>query len=214
MTIDKFLAAKGFDHYGLFVRDYGGPVGFRIVGRNPKALDWLIVQNSNAYEVGFTPAWDGFRKALWIDRSPENEKPLAGFNTPEAIKTIVYMGGAGHPGDRAGGLRERRRLGRRANQPAHPARPVLRLSPQPRAVPGLAEVPPRPAAEDADFLGPARPVLQPRRRRGVPQGSPEAEIHRLNADHFATEDNLPFIASHIIAFYDKTVKAKKRSTAK
>ena len=61
VTIEKFLAAKGFDHYGLYVQDYGGPVGFRIVGRSPKALDWLIVQNSNAYEVGFSPAWDGFR---------------------------------------------------------------------------------------------------------------------------------------------------------
>ena len=55
--MEKFLAAKGFDHYGLFVQDYGGPIGFRIVGRHPQALDWLIVQNSNAYEIGFTPAW-------------------------------------------------------------------------------------------------------------------------------------------------------------
>jgi pimeloyl-ACP methyl ester carboxylesterase len=52
-TVEKFLAAKGFDHYGLFVQDYGGPVGFRVVGRNPKALDWLIIQNTNAYEEGF-----------------------------------------------------------------------------------------------------------------------------------------------------------------
>ena len=36
----------------LFVQD--GPVGFRIVGRNPQALDWLVVQNSNAYEEGFS----------------------------------------------------------------------------------------------------------------------------------------------------------------
>ena len=30
-TIEEFLNAKGFDHYGLFVQDYGGPVGFRII---------------------------------------------------------------------------------------------------------------------------------------------------------------------------------------
>ncbi|MEO8137300.1 MAG: alpha/beta fold hydrolase, partial [Betaproteobacteria bacterium] len=36
-VVEHFLTAKGFDHYGLFVQDYGGPVGFRIVGRNPKA---------------------------------------------------------------------------------------------------------------------------------------------------------------------------------
>ena len=94
--VEHFLQLKGFDHYGLFAQDYGGPVGFRIVGRNPKALDWLIIQNTNAYEVGFTPAWDGFRGALWKDRSAENEKPLAAFLTHDAIKGI-YLYGAKNP---------------------------------------------------------------------------------------------------------------------
>src|SRR5215471_17721799 len=40
--IEHFLKLKGFDHYGLYVQDYGGPVGFRMVGRNPSSLDWLI----------------------------------------------------------------------------------------------------------------------------------------------------------------------------
>jgi alpha/beta hydrolase fold len=26
LTVEKFLSAKGFNHYGLFVQDYGGPV--------------------------------------------------------------------------------------------------------------------------------------------------------------------------------------------
>ena len=34
-------------------------------------------------------------------------------------------------------------------------------------------------------------------------------MHRLNAGHFATEDNLPYIAEHIVTFYDKNVKPKK-----
>jgi len=43
-VVEAFLAVKGFDHYGLFVQDYGGPVGFRILGRHPESLDWLIIQ--------------------------------------------------------------------------------------------------------------------------------------------------------------------------
>ena len=27
-VIESFLKLRGFDHYGLFVQDYGGPVGF------------------------------------------------------------------------------------------------------------------------------------------------------------------------------------------
>jgi pimeloyl-ACP methyl ester carboxylesterase len=96
VTMEKFLAAKGFDHYGIFMQDYGGPVGFRIVGRNPQALDWVIIQNTNAYENGFTPAWDAFRKALWINRSTETEAPLAAFNTHDGIKG-VYQAGSTHP---------------------------------------------------------------------------------------------------------------------
>ena len=44
-------------------QDYGGPVGFRIVTRQPELLEWLIIQNTNAYEVGFTEAWAGLRGA-------------------------------------------------------------------------------------------------------------------------------------------------------
>src|SRR5512144_1408377 len=95
-VVGRFLALKGFDRYGLFVQDYGGPVGFRLVDANPDALEWLIIQNSNAYEVGFTAAWDGLRHALWKNRSPETEAPLVGFLAPETIKTI-YLHGAKRP---------------------------------------------------------------------------------------------------------------------
>ncbi len=170
-TMEKFLAAKGFDHYGLFVQDYGGPVGFRIVGHNPKALDWLIIQNTNAYEVGFSPAWDGFRKALWINRTPESEAPLAAFNTPEAIKNIVYLGGAGHPELIAPEAYE--------SDAASVAGPTnlgssstcsTTIGPIRRAIPpGRSSC--ATTAQDADLLGAARPVLHPRRRRSLSAGS-------------------------------------------
>ncbi len=94
--IGAFLKDRGFDHYGLFVQDYGGPVGFRMVMRHPEVLDWLIIQNANAYEVGFTSAWDGFRGGLWKNRSPETERPLAAFLEHDTIKGI-YLSGARNP---------------------------------------------------------------------------------------------------------------------
>jgi len=71
--IERFLTLKGFTRYGLFVQDYGGPVGFRLVTKDPDALEWLIIQNSNAYEIGFTAAWDGLRNALWKNRSADGK---------------------------------------------------------------------------------------------------------------------------------------------
>ena len=37
--IERFLTLKGFTRYGLFVQDYGGPVGFRLVTKDPDALE-------------------------------------------------------------------------------------------------------------------------------------------------------------------------------
>src|SRR5262245_55916729 len=44
--IESFLGEAGFTRFGLYVQDYGGPVGFRIVTRRPDWLEWLIIQNT------------------------------------------------------------------------------------------------------------------------------------------------------------------------
>jgi len=71
-------------------------VGFRIVTRNPDALEWLIIQNTNAYEEGFTEAWAGLRNALWKNRTPETEQAVAGLLELDTIKA-VYLHGHKHP---------------------------------------------------------------------------------------------------------------------
>jgi pimeloyl-ACP methyl ester carboxylesterase len=59
------------------------------------------------------------------------------------------------------------------------------------------------------FWGEHDPFFTPEGGEAYLKDLPKAEIHRLNAGHFATEDNLPLIADHIISFYDKNVKPKK-----
>jgi pimeloyl-ACP methyl ester carboxylesterase len=46
--IESFLEKMGFTRFGLYLQDYGGPVGFRIVTRRPDWLEWLNIQNTNA----------------------------------------------------------------------------------------------------------------------------------------------------------------------
>jgi pimeloyl-ACP methyl ester carboxylesterase len=204
-TIEKFLAAKGFDHYGLFVQDYGGPVGFRIIGRHPDALDWLIVQNSNAYEEGFTSAWDGFRGALWKNRSPETEKPLAAFLTHDAIKGI-YLHGEPHPElispdnwESDYGFMQRPNAVRinldlfydyRTNVAFYPEWQRFMRDRQPKTLIfwGQDDIFFTPAGGDA-FL----------------RDLPKADLHRLAAGHFAVEGNLDIIAAMMIKFYKEKV---------
>lgn len=207
-TMETFLAAKGFDHYGLFVQDYGGPVGMRIVTRHPQALDWLIVQNANSYESGLSPAWDAFRKALWVNRSAETEKPLAAFNSHDGIKG-VYLAGSAHPElvspdaweSDDGFMRKQHGLrlnldlfyDYKTNPPLYPVWQAFLREHQPKTL---------------IFWGEHDPFFTPEGGEAYLTDLPQAEIHRLNAGHFATEDNGPYIAEHIVAFYDKTVKPK------
>src|SRR5262249_46653338 len=88
--------AHRFHPFGLYHQDYGGPIGNRIVGRHPDWLEWQVIQNSNAYEEGFTAAWDGIRHALWVQRSPETEAPLMPFLELEGVK-LVYTHGHRDP---------------------------------------------------------------------------------------------------------------------
>ena len=204
-VVARFLAIKGFTNYGLYVQDYGGPVGFRIVGRQPSALEWLIVQNSNAYEVGFTAAWDGLRNALWKNRSPDTEEPLRGFLTRDTVRTI-YLHGAKRPelvspdaweSDIAFLQRphaERLHLDLfydyRTNVPLYPAWQRFLRDRQP---PTLI------------FWGQNDLFFTPEGGDAYVADLPLAEMHRLDAGHFATEDHGDYIAAHIRRFYDAVV---------
>jgi pimeloyl-ACP methyl ester carboxylesterase len=58
MTL-AFLDRLGLDRFALYVQDYGAPIGLRIASRNPGRVTALVSQNGNAYVEGFTPFWDG-----------------------------------------------------------------------------------------------------------------------------------------------------------
>jgi pimeloyl-ACP methyl ester carboxylesterase len=90
--MEDFLKVIGFTHFGLYMQDYGGPVGFRIITRHPEWLEWLVIQNTNAYEIGFTSAWDGLRNALWKNRTSETEAPLYGFLQLDTIRQVYLYG--------------------------------------------------------------------------------------------------------------------------
>jgi len=200
-VIERFLQLKGFSRYGLYVQDYGGPVGFRIVTRNQDALEWLIIQNSNAYEVGFTAAWDGLRGALWKNQTPETEAPLHGFLTPETIKTI-YLHGAERPElispdnwESDSAFMQRQHAVRlnldlfydyRTNVPLYPAWQRLLRERQPQTL---------------IFWGQSDIFFTPDGGDAYLADLPNAELHRLTAGHFAVEDHLDYIATHMKRFH-------------
>ena len=70
--MDDFTEAIGIDRYMLYMQDYGGPVGFRMVLAHPECADALIVQDAVAHNEGLGANW-ATRRAFWADRSAHEE---------------------------------------------------------------------------------------------------------------------------------------------
>jgi pimeloyl-ACP methyl ester carboxylesterase len=69
-----FTEAVGLSRYTLYMQDYGGPVGFRMALSHPERIEALIVQNAVAHDEGLGAIWKA-RRAFWANRAP-NESTL------------------------------------------------------------------------------------------------------------------------------------------
>ena len=69
-----FTEALGISHYTLYMQDYGGPVGFRMALAHPDRIVGLIVQNAVAHNEGLGANWKA-RRAFWANRAA-NESTL------------------------------------------------------------------------------------------------------------------------------------------
>src|SRR6185437_783062 len=46
-VIDRFTEVVGFDHFIMYVFDYGAPVGFRLATKHPDRISGIVSQNGN-----------------------------------------------------------------------------------------------------------------------------------------------------------------------
>ena len=67
-VMEDFTQALGLSHYTLYMQDYGGPVGFRMVLAHPGQANALIVQDAVAHNEGLGANW-ATRRAFWADRA-------------------------------------------------------------------------------------------------------------------------------------------------
>ena len=75
-TVRKFLRARGVTRYGLFMQDYGVPIGFRLIAAAPDSITAIVVQNGVIHLDGFPAAQDenGELRRHWKKRNPDLEK--------------------------------------------------------------------------------------------------------------------------------------------
>jgi len=72
--MNHFAEALGLSRYTLYMQDYGGPVGFRMILAHPERVEAVIVQDAVAHNEGLGANWKT-RRAFWADRAA-NESAL------------------------------------------------------------------------------------------------------------------------------------------
>jgi pimeloyl-ACP methyl ester carboxylesterase len=93
--VERFTDAVGLDRYSLVVQDYGGPVGMRLAVRRPERLTALVVQNAVCHEDGLGPLWET-RRAFWSDRASHEKALRENFFSPAATRQR-HVGNSPHP---------------------------------------------------------------------------------------------------------------------
>ena len=204
--IERFTEQLGLARFAVMVFDYGAPIGFRLAVNHPERISAIISQNGNAYLEGLS---DGFNpiQAYWQNRSEANRNALRGFLAAGTTKW-QYVTGAYDESviapeaytldqallDRPGNDEIQLDLfsDYERNVALYPAIQAYFRAHRPKLLAVWGR-------NDPFFLPPGAEAF----RRDLP----DAEIHLLDAGHFALESRGPEIASLINDFLNRTLTA-------
>jgi pimeloyl-ACP methyl ester carboxylesterase len=200
-TIDDLLATINVKSYSLYLHDYGAPVGFRIIQTHPERLQALIIQNGNAYKEGLGAKW-AIIAEFWADPKahPEvvdaflsfeatRQRHIAGTAHPERYNPDTWTDEFAHlskPGQRE--IQAALLYDYRTNVASYPEwQAWLRLH-KPATLVAWG-------ANDPSFTAPGAEAFK--------RDLPNAEIHLLDAGHFALDEKTDEIARLILDFMAK-----------
>jgi pimeloyl-ACP methyl ester carboxylesterase len=94
-VVGAFTEALHLDRYTLYLQNYGGPIGYRVAVAHPERVTALIVQNAIAHEDGLGRL-QAVRKGFWADRAANEAKYRAGLASVETAR-LRHIGGSPHP---------------------------------------------------------------------------------------------------------------------
>jgi pimeloyl-ACP methyl ester carboxylesterase len=203
-VIERFTEVLGLSRYALFVFDYGAPVGLRLAVRHPERVTALISQSGNAYVEGLSDGWNPIQ-AYWKDPSEQNRTALRAFLKPEATQW-QYTHGVPNP--------ERLSPDAWTLDSALLARPgndeiqldlfgdyQSNVALYPKFQEYMRNLRPPTLA----VWGKNDPFFLPPGALAFRRDNPDAEVHLLDAGHFALESQGPEIAVIVRGFLARKV---------
>jgi len=201
-VIEHFTEAIGLQRYVLYMQDFGGPIGLRLAERRPDRVAALIIQNANAYDAGITPALRDIVLRMWADPNPETAEALRGFFELAATKR-QYLEGSPDPSLVCPDAWEHAQWGleRPGNKDIQFALHANYGSNVDRYDAWHAYFR-RYAPPTLVVWGDGDPVFAVEGAEAYRDDLPGAEIHHLDAGHFALETKADEIAGFIRDFLD------------
>ncbi|MEI9988127.1 MAG: alpha/beta hydrolase [Aliidongia sp.] len=200
-TTGKLLDQLKIGKSAFYLHDYGGPVGFRMFQARPERVQALIIQNANAYQEGLGAKWAGIAQ-YWADPkahpevfdafvslSATEQRHTLGTAHPERYNPDSWTDEFAHlsrPGQRE--IQAALLYDYRTNVASYPAwQAWLRANKPPALVVW--------GRNDPSFIAAGGAAFQ--------RDLPDAEIHLLDAGHFALDEKTDEIASLILQFLAK-----------
>jgi pimeloyl-ACP methyl ester carboxylesterase len=201
-TMCQFTDVLGLRQYSLFIQDYGGPVGFRIALAHPERVRALIIQNAVVHEEGLTPAWN-LRRAYWNNRAEYEAKIREGM-------VSVQAGIARHIGDRPNPERfnpdlwlDELALLKRPGMEAIQLDLAYDYQTNVNAYPHWQAYLRERRPDTLVLWGIHDPIFSVDGAHAIRREQPDAEVHLLEAGHFAIDDCPDEIAAHVRSFFTK-----------
>lgn len=213
--VSGLLARLKVDKFVLYMQDFGAPVGYRVMLKSPQSVQALIVQNANAYLDGLTDARQAFFRKANLDRSPDEVASLFAFVSREAIVHKQYLRDVQGKEDTMSPdswthdwtflqSEQDRKIQVQLFQDyynnilAYPKwQAYLRENRPPTLI----------------VWGKNDPAFIPAGALAYRRDLPDAELHLLDAGHFAVEEKAVEVAQFIRGFLDRVLKSGARSSA-
>ncbi len=193
------------DRYVLYMQDFGAPVGFRVALAHPERVRGLVVQNANAYLEGVADDRRAFFRRAHDDRSEAGVAAVAKVVSDDAIRDRQYLRDV--PGEK----RARMSPDAWAHDIARLATPEDRLiqvelfqdyQTNLDAYPRWQEFLRARQPPTLIVWGEHDPVFVPAGARAYLRDLPHAELHLIDAGHFAVEEKPVEIAQLVVRFMD------------
>lgn len=197
--IDGFTQVIGLDRYAIYIFDYGAPVGLRLALTHPERITAIISQNGNAYAEGLSQGWNPIQK-YWKEPTATNRAALRDFLTPAATKSQYIYGVADETRVAPEAFTLDSALLARHGNDEIQLDLFLDYASNVALYPKFQEYfrTHRPAL--LAVWGKNDPFFLPQGAEAFRRDNPDAEIHLLDAGHFALETHGSEIAEVIRAF--------------